>query len=853
MSNESVVPVLDSAIEAVRLEALRELQVLDTTPDAAFDDLVWLATRLCETPIALVSLVDDERQWFKARVGLDVAQTPRALEFCAHAIGQDGIFEVTDALADARFAGNAMITDALHIRFYAGAPLVGPDGHRFGTLCVMDTVPRQLDAGQREGLVRLARRASDALEVRRQRVAALAREKTLAHLLDVMPGAVITCDAAGMLGEFNRTAREWTGVDPRGLAPERWAEHFCVHGADGTTRLPLAQFALVRAWRGEIVRDAEVVLRAGGQPPRHVLASAEPVHAPDGRLLGAVCVLHDITHLKVLQEQARLASARFEGAFASAAQGMALVGLDGRWLEVNDSLCAMLGYARDEMLQLDFQRLTHPEDLRKGLDQVDALLRGTRASYRLDKRYFHKDGRTVRVQLSVSLMRDAGGEPLHFVVQIQDDTQRHTAEQRLRESEQRLRSVLEHSLDAFVSVDQDERIVEWNRAAEATFGWRRGEAIGRTMTDLIVPPHMRATHRMLMARYLQTGESRVLDQRLQLPAWHRSGHEFPIEITISVVDDGGRRRFDAFLHDITDRAAAETRLRESEQQLRTIADNVPALIGQVGADLRYRFVNQAYADWYGRTREDIVGRHMSEVLNSDYYDTLPERLDAVLAGQAVTFEAEVMRGDGLRHMQVTYIPDRAGSTGAPVQGFHLMASDVTAQVRLARMHEERALTDALTGLPNRAAWSAELERAVARAQRSGTAAAVMFIDLDGFKQINDTFGHDTGDAVLVEFAERLRRTLRRSDFVARLAGDEFVVLLDRVTDAGGNPPVVAAKLMAAMQAPMQANGRTLQVTPSIGVAVQSGPEFDAAALMREADEAMYVTKRARPGMALPEH
>lgn len=183
----------------------------------------------------------------------------------------------------------------------------------------------------------------------------------------------------------------------------------------------------------------------------------------------------------------------------------------------------------------------------------------------------------------------------------------------------------------------------------------------------------------------------------------------------------------------------------------------------------------------------------------------------------------------------------------------LRRQGLAAQLRLARMHEERALTDALTGLPNRAAWTAELERAVARAQRAGTAAAVMFIDIDGFKQINDACGHAIGDAVLVEFAMRLRRTLRRSDFIARLAGDEFVVLLDRVTDAAGNPPVVAAKLMVAMQAPVEANGHTLQVRPNIGVAVQTGPDFDAATLTREADAAMYAIKRARPGVPLAEH
>lgn len=210
-------------------------------------------------------------------------------------------------------------------------------------------------------------------------------------------------------------------------------------------------------------------------------------------------------------------------------------------------------------------------------------------------------------------------------------------------------------------------------------------------------------------------------------------------------------------------------------------------------------------------------------------DTRPRRLDTA-------------QREGLRRLA-----RRAGDA------LELRRQGLAAQLRLARLHEERALTDALTGLPNRAAWTTELDRAVARARRAGTAAAVAFIDIDGFKQINDACGHATGDAVLVEFATRLRRALRRSDFIARLAGDEFVVLLDRVADAAGNPPVVATRLKAAMQAPVEANGRVLQIRPNIGVAVQIGPDFDAATLTREADAAMYAIKRARPGVPLAQH
>ncbi|WP_198321035.1 sensor domain-containing diguanylate cyclase [Azohydromonas aeria] len=578
--------------EGARLQALHDLHILDTPPEAEFDDLAWLAVRLCDAPIALVSLVDADRQWFKARCGLGAEQTPRAISFCTHAIESDGLFEIPDARQDPRFADNPLVTGAPHIRSYAGMPLVTLDGHRLGTLCVIDnTRPRTLDATQREALQRLARRAAGSLEARRQRLRAESREGTLALLLEAMPDAVVTCDATGLLGEFNRTARDWHGVDPRALPPESWAQHFDLHEPGGHELLATERIPLLRAWRGERVREAAIVIKARGQAPRTVLCNADPLRAADGTLQGAVCVMHDIT----------------------------------------------------------------------------------------------------------------------------------------------------------------------------------------------------------------------------------------------------------------DRLAAEERLRKSEQRMRTVADNMPALVAHVGADLRYRFVNRPYAQWFGLEPEAILGRHMSEILRREHYVGILPRLQQVLAGQTVAFDMDVTRGGELRHMHATYVPEHQATPHGPPcgqrTGFHLMVHDLTEKTQLARMLHERALTDALTGLPNRAAWDEEIQRGVARAQRAGVPATVMFLDLDGFKQVNDSFGHAAGDAVLCEFAHRLRGCLRRSDFIARLGGDEFVVLLDRITHPDVDPAVIAAKVLDAMAPALHVDRAALHIRPSIGIAVQPGPLRDATRLMQAADEAMYQAKR----------
>ena len=153
--------------EARRLKVLWQYDVLDTVPEEVFDDLTELAARICEAPIALISLIDEDRQWFKAKVGVTLNETSRDISFCAHAIKQTDLFIIPDATLDARFANNPLVTSDPKIRFYAGAPLITPDGYALGTLCVIDKVPREMREEQKHALRVLARHVMTQLELRR--------------------------------------------------------------------------------------------------------------------------------------------------------------------------------------------------------------------------------------------------------------------------------------------------------------------------------------------------------------------------------------------------------------------------------------------------------------------------------------------------------------------------------------------------------------------------------------------------------------------------------------------------------------------------------------------------------------
>ncbi|MCU1738366.1 MULTISPECIES: PAS domain S-box protein [unclassified Pseudomonas] len=626
--------------EAGRLKLLHALEVLDTAAEPVFDRLTRLLSTTLGMPIALISLIDSDRQWFKSRVGLDVRQTPRDISFCTIAIEQEHTMVVQDALNDPRFSSNPLVTSTPHIRFYAGAPIRSIEGYALGTLCAIDSKAR-----------------------------------------------VFTDEARQILEDF------------AGLVSREFQ-----------------------------MREAALLSRS------HITHSAAAFAASEARL---------------------------KTAFALAPTGIAAVAGNGRFLSLNSAFCSIVGYEADELMTLSFQDITHPDDLDSDLNLLRQLTHGEIDRYQLEKRYRHKDGTSVWVDLHVAKLLSVNGDLEYYIATVQNiqrrkETEaslqalRHGLEQRveertaellranemlshtmlqrlqadreLRQREAELSAVLEHASDAYVSIDESGAIRAWNRMAETTFGWSRDEALGQSFEKLVIPAAMREAHLAGWRRYRSAGDDEALRQRLEISALRRDGTAFPVEVRISPVEIDGHRFFSVFLHDITERKA------------------------------------------------------------------------------------------------------------------------------MAERREKEALTDTLTGLPNRRSLLEYLPNAMARARRTGVPLGVLFLDLDGFKAVNDTFGHEIGDLLLQIVAERLKTCLRETDAVFRLAGDEFTAVVEGQFGGTQDAEQLAKKLIQLINEPVLIGAATVQVGVSIGIAVfRRDDPRTATQLLREADSRMYEAKQAGKG------
>jgi len=358
--------------------------------------------------------------------------------------------------------------------------------------------------------------------------------------------------------------------------------------------------------------------------------------------------------------------------------------------------------------------------------------------------------------------------------------------------------------------------------------------VGRRVSEVVSPAAYEQIGPELKRSY--RGEARRFD--LVVPRVEGAQH-FQVDHVPDVDARGNVQGIVSISQDVTDLREAQAKAQESEQRLSRITDNIPSMVAYIDRDRRYRFNNRYYETWLGRPLAEITGQLVSDVLGAEVYAAIRNNLDRALAGERVDFDVEVKGPEGSRFVRGTYIPDV--DAAGRVAGIYSSSSDVTPLKEVERQLERLAQSDTLTGLPNRHMFNDGIAAALRRSQRSGTHVALLFLDIDGFKQINDSLGHSAGDEVLREFARRLRGSVRATDLVARLAGDEFVIVLEGI-HTRDECRFVARKILAAMRPAFRLGDTTRKVTTSIGIALGHGASTTADVLLKRADSALYAAK-----------
>ena len=411
--------------------------------------------------------------------------------------------------------------------------------------------------------------------------------------------------------------------------------------------------------------------------------------------------------------------------------------------------------------------------------------------------------------------------------------QRREYERGLQQAVRRLRSITDH-VPAYIGyVDRDLRYRFANSHYRKGYGLDPEGMIGLGVRELFGT--------RTLADFAGPVES-VLEGRTV--RFERIAHELGGEVhqRIDLVPDRDERGaitgFYALILDITEGKRAELRQAASERRLRMIADNLPVVIAYMDAGRVYRFCNRTHEAWFGKSPDEVVGRHMERVLPPEVIEAQRYYVDCAMHGARAEGGFALQLGGQTRHVQVCFVPDRGD--GGEVRGLYMMMSDVTLAKRAEQRLQQLARYDPLTGLANRRELHEHLGAALNRIQRYGGSLAVLFIDVDHFKSINDQHGHAAGDEVLQEIALRLRGAVRTTDTVARVAGDEFVVILEQLRSAE-EPQFVARKLLAAIGKPFMLDHGALQVGVSIGIALGQGGD-DADQLLRRADRALYAAK-----------
>ncbi len=582
-------------------------------------------------------------------------------------------------------------------------------------------------------------------------------------------------------------------------------------------------------WRGIETRGLH---REGREFPVEIVFSELPVN---GRR-GFVGFIRDISKRKEADLELRRSQALFSKLFAASPIPIVFSRLaDGRYVEANEACSTLFGYSRDEVIGRTTVDLgVWPEPA-----QRDELVQQLTAHGRVDNlemRMRRNGGEEIDVLYSAQVI-EYFGEPC-IVATIFDVTSRKRAEQERRLSDERFARIFHASPDAIVISRLESGVyVELNEAWSDLSGYSRDELVGHSSLELNI--WAEPLQRGVMFSQLKTN-GRIRDFEFQLR--RKSGEIADSSMTAEVIELHGEQCLLAIHVNVTERNRSTRRLRESERRFADVVDAAGEYVWEANVEGTYTYVSERI--------ERVLGYSPGEVVGKDTYHFMPPdevvRLEHWFANRPYpgtpirNLEFISITKDGRQiWQQVSGVPI-FNATGERI-GFRGTGLDITERKLAEQRIEELATRDALTQLPNRRLLNDRLSQGILAAQRSGGLIAALFVDLDRFKTINDSLGHAVGDDLLRRVAERLQQLMRKGDTLARIGGDEFVVVLEALRVAE-DAAAVAQKIIAVLSEPYTIEGKVLTTSASVGISVFPGDAADGSTLVRNADMAMYFAK-----------
>jgi diguanylate cyclase (GGDEF)-like protein/PAS domain S-box-containing protein len=537
----------------------------------------------------------------------------------------------------------------------------------------------------------------------------------------------------------------------------------------------------------------------------------------------------EITERKGAEELLQRERENFYSILQEAPNGVALIDKEGRYLYINSEFTNMTGYTLEDVPTVkDWLHKVFPNPQ---LRHKFVELWGQDVARKAFNRAFSvvcKDGAVKEIEFKGTVLEDG-----RAIITLSDITERVRTEDELRESEMRYKTLFDCAADAIFVHDLKGRFLDVNTVACERYGYSKAEFLQMTPQDITTKG--RAKNILQRVEEIRT-EGYFLYETVHV---RRDGTKIPTEVSSQIIEYGGRPVVLSIVREITERKQAEEALRESETRLRKLFEAIPEAVMVHDEEGNILHINDVGAKRLESSMEDLVGKNLRDIVKTENAALIPDHVRMARRNGSCTFETIYVSRSGRT------IVAEVNESPIELEGKSVILSvarDITERKRAERQLAYIATHDALTGLPNRVLFNDRLNLALAQAERHQQKLAVLLLDLDRFKEINDTLGHSVGDQFLRVTSKRLKGLLRKSDTLARMGGDEFLFLVTEIARSD-NATEVARKILESFREPFLVEDHELRTTASIGVTIFPDDGADSDTLLKNADIAMYSAKQ----------